>query len=214
MGRTAEKGPFGGYCNFGIFMVTGKDAQTGKRKFKKLSAVSQEAAEAAAAAAGVVGPYSIELVQHTPPSERQLAYAADLGLSIPDGSVSEDVSALISREEMNGDEDPDRGLVAYAQACGVCFSHFAGARGLLRTMIAQLGARDRAVLFAYAVQIGEAGGKFQDPRTAPQYSGFLKFADMVEADPKLLKLLEARDVYDYEKPNRGTKPYKAAASCL
>lgn len=214
MGMIAEKGPFGGYCNYGIFMITGKDAQTGKRKLKKLSAVSQEAAEAAAEATGVVGPYAVELVKHTPPSERQLAYAADLGLVVPEGSVSEDVSALISREEMNGDDDPDRGLVAYAQACGVCFSYFHGIRGLLRCMLAQLNARDRAVLFAYAVHLGENGGTFADPRTVPQYSSFEKFADMVEADPKLLKLLEARDVYDYEKPNRGTKPYKAAASCL
>ena len=35
-----KKGPFGGFCNYGIFGIWGKDPETGKKKYKKVEAVS------------------------------------------------------------------------------------------------------------------------------------------------------------------------------
>lgn len=33
-----KKGPFGGFCNYGIFGIWGKDPGTGKKKYKKVDA--------------------------------------------------------------------------------------------------------------------------------------------------------------------------------
>ena len=30
-----KKGPFGGFCNYGIFGIWGKDPETGKKKYKR-----------------------------------------------------------------------------------------------------------------------------------------------------------------------------------
>ena len=35
-----KKGPFGGFCNYGIFGIWGKDPGTGKKKYKKVDAIS------------------------------------------------------------------------------------------------------------------------------------------------------------------------------
>ena len=39
-----KKGPFGGFCNYGIFGIWGKDPGTGKKKYKKVDAISEAAA--------------------------------------------------------------------------------------------------------------------------------------------------------------------------
>ncbi len=77
-----KKGPFGGFCNYGIFGIWGKDPETGKKKYKKVDAVSEVAAVEKAAALGCVDPQSVEVIQFLPPSEKQQRYAADLGVDV------------------------------------------------------------------------------------------------------------------------------------
>lgn len=125
-----KKGPFGGFCNYGIFGIWGKDPGTGKKKYKKVDAISEAAAVEKAAALGCVDPQSVEVIPFLPPSEKQQRYAADLGVRLPEGCTVVDATALISRAEIGDDQDPAPGLVEYAQSCGVCFSTLAGEGGL------------------------------------------------------------------------------------
>ena len=64
-----KKGPFGGFCNYGIFGIWGKDPGTGKKKYKKVDAISEAAAVEKAAALGCVDPQSVEVIPFLPPSE-------------------------------------------------------------------------------------------------------------------------------------------------
>ena len=114
-----KKGPFGGFCNYGIFGIWGKDPETGKKKYKKVDAVSEAAAVEKAAALGCVDPQSVEVIPFLPPSEKQQRYAADLGVRLPEGCTVVDATALLSRAENGSDQDPAPGLVEYAQSCGV-----------------------------------------------------------------------------------------------
>lgn len=116
-----KKGPFGGFCNYGIFGIWGKDPETGKKKYKKVNAVSEAAAVEKAAALGCVDPQSVEVIPFLPPSEKQQRYAADLGVRLPEGCTVVDATALIGRAEIGDDQDPAPGLVEYAQSCGVAF---------------------------------------------------------------------------------------------
>lgn len=79
-----KKGPFGGFCNYGIFGIWGKDQETGKKKYKKVDAVSEAAAVEKAAALGCVDPQSVEVIPFLPPSKKQQRYAADLGVRLPE----------------------------------------------------------------------------------------------------------------------------------
>ena len=209
-----EKELLGRFCNYKIYVVTGKDSE-GKRKVKVRRAVSEPAAIRIAEAEGVTGPFTVEAQALEPPTDRQLALAEKINLNLPEGCTKDDLSTLLSRRmDFDGDKDPDPGLLRYAHDCGVCFSSFTGEIGLLESMIAQLWPRDRAVLFAYAVHLSLNGGKFKDPRLDPAAPAFDKFADMVEADPGLRKSLEGRDRYDYQHPNSRSKAYKAALNCF
>ena len=38
-----KKGPFGGFCNYGIFGIWGKNPETGKKKYKKVDAAGFDA---------------------------------------------------------------------------------------------------------------------------------------------------------------------------
>ena len=95
-----KKGPFGGFCNYGIFGIWGKDPETGKKKYKKVDAVSEVAAVEKAASLGCVDPQSVEVIPFLPPSEKQQRYAADLGVRLPEGCTVVDATALLSRRRM------------------------------------------------------------------------------------------------------------------
>lgn len=62
-----KKDPFGGFCNYGIFGIWGKDPGTGKKKYKKVDAISEAAAVEKAAALGCVDPQSVEVIPFLPP---------------------------------------------------------------------------------------------------------------------------------------------------
>lgn len=99
-----------------------------------------------------------------PLTDRQMDYALEFEVMIPDGVCKDDVSAIISRIADEDEEAPDPGLSRYAHACGVKFSRFVGAKALLGFMVGQLQGAARAELYAYAVNRQEKGGSFSDPR--------------------------------------------------
>lgn len=104
-----------------------------------------------------------------PLTDRQMDYALEFEVMIPDGVCKDDVSAIISRIADEDEEAPDPGLSRYAHACGVKFSRFVGAKALLGFMAGQLQGAARAELYAYAVNRQEKGGSFSDPRRLPVY---------------------------------------------
>lgn len=122
-----------------------------------------------AAADGLVDPPTVQVEQQIPPTDRQMDYALEFEVMIPDGVCKDDVSAIISRIADEDEETPDPGLSRYAHACGVKFSRFVGAKALLGFMVGQLQGAARAELYAYAVNRQEKGGSFSDPRWLPVY---------------------------------------------
>lgn len=207
---------FGRFCNYSVYWVEGKDSETGRKKIKKVDAVSEDSAIRKAGAAGVVGPYSVKRESLEPPTDRQLSYAAKLGLDIPDGCTKDDVGSILSRHnDYDGEPDPDPGLVDFMEASGLCFSRFDCEAQLLQRAIFQFEAREKALLYAYAVSLSRSGAsRFLDPRKDAAFPAFERFADQVAGDLSLVKSLEDRSLYDYQHPSARSKIYKAAAGCL
>jgi len=147
------------------------------------------------------------------PTERQLAYLKDLGVFIPDGITKDDASCMISRATGEDDlESPSPELVALAAGLGVQFSAFVGASGLLRQIVGQIGERDRAALFGYAVRQSLQGSSLGNMLEDPAVGSLYDFADQVVADPALVRSLTGREPEDYIHPHKGTAIYKAAAA--
>ncbi len=160
------------------------------------------------------------LLNYTPykleePTDKQLAYAADLGLVIPPGSTKSDVSCLISRATgEDSKESPGPELVALADGFGLKYSACIGADGLFRHIVSAANDRDRAALFIYAVRQSLRGEPFGDMLADPEVGHFYAFADQALNDPGVIRSITGRDVSDFKKPNKGTNAYKAAAAFI
>lgn len=150
-----------------------------------------------------------------PPTDRQLAYLKDLGVLIPSGVTKQDASCMISRATGDDSEEgPSSELVDLAIAFGVKFSAFIGAENLLYYVVSSISGKDRAALYAYAVQQSLADRPFGNMLADPDRDRFYAFADIVTADASLIKSLDGRRATDFLKPQRSTKIYKAAAAFL
>lgn len=149
------------------------------------------------------------------PTERQLAYAKDLGIKVPKDATKKDVSCLISRATgEDSKEAPSADFVALANGLGITFSPYIGADGLFRTIYYDSDMQTRAALYAYAIYQLENGQSFANMLNSPQLDTFRAFGEYVMQDSSLVKSLEERTSDDLLKPYRGTKIYKAAYDYL
>ena len=93
--ENVKNGPFGRFCNYCFYWVEGKDSE-GKRKLKKVRAVSQEFAIIEAEAAGLFGPFNVRCEALEPPTDRQLALAEKINLKVPEGCTKDDLGTMLS----------------------------------------------------------------------------------------------------------------------
>lgn len=189
-------------------------AVTVRHEYKKAEPVGELAHLDFGKPAGALGCFlSYEPRALSEPTERQLSYLKDLGVHIPDGITKDDASCMISRAIGEDDlESPPPELVALASGLGVRFSAFIGSAGLLRQIVCQIGERDRAALFGYAVRQSLRGSSLGNMLEDPEVSVFYSFADHIVADPALLRSLAGREAADYIHPHKGTAIYKTAAA--
>lgn len=144
------------------------------------------------------------------PTEKQVKYAEDLGIVLPDGASKADVSCMIDRVK-NEDvaEPPSRELAELAAGLGCVFSPYISKDGLLRTLVYHVKDLDRAALYAYSVRQAESGAPLGNMLSDPDCTSFYAFADAIAGNPSIVKSINEREPSDYERPNRGTNAYKA-----
>lgn len=197
------------FLNYSFFRVKGKDSYKIKRTFSEQEAVSSSERD------GLIPPYSVIKMWPTPATKEQLEYMKSSGITIPD-EINEDVANdIIAR--INGDdsiEAPEPWLVELATGLGKKFTSYIGRDGLMRSVFVGSGLRTSSALYAYAVKQNINGLPLGNMLTDPDRIKFYKFANNVIADKSLSKSLRGRDIYDFLKPKKGTKIYKAALAFL
>ena len=168
------------------------------------------------------------------PTEKQLEYAADLGITLPEGVGKADVSAILSRvEEGELDESsekrlgpnerqyeiiplpgPDVDFAAFAQQSGFEFSRYIGGDALLDEVVCSLNNEEKAAFYAYCVVCQETNSPIKNMLEHPRLNDFYTYAKLAVNDESLLASLNRIRPHEYLKPHRGTKAYKAAAEIL
>ena len=148
--------PSGGFCNYGEFSGRGINPETGRsNQIKKVSARTLE--EAVSKAEKESGFHHIELsaVPMDPPTERQIAYAKELSIKIPEGACKEDVMCLISRVADSPSDVPSPGcsqaLASYLEKSGICFSAYISQPMALSWAVNMLPDREKCRFYAYCV---------------------------------------------------------------
>ncbi len=116
--------PSGGYINYTVFQVVGINPKTNRKNKRVYEEITEEKAIAKAQEEGLIAPFVVSVLPAKEPSERQLAYAKELKIAIPEGACFEDVSALITRVIDNDERPADIKLAKVAHICGVRFSRY------------------------------------------------------------------------------------------
>lgn len=121
-----------------VFEVVGKGRDTGRTRKRKYTVQNEDEARRSAEADGTVVESVTDLGPEPfyPPSDAQLKYAADLGIWVPDGSSSNEVSLLISKALAA----PEREL-ALARALGIDPPEYVTSEGLMSLILSRLGLR-------------------------------------------------------------------------
>lgn len=110
------------------FRVKGKTAESGKARNRQYLAKSASQAQSQAEKEGIIV-NSVEEIAVQPATERQLAYAADLGIVIPDGVSKDEIGDLISLNTSDDAPSTDRHRV-FAEGFGLEPTQYIGKKVL------------------------------------------------------------------------------------
>lgn len=165
-GRYYSGPPTGiGYKNLYPYRIVGRvygtsektGRPTNRKKVIVVNARSPEDAQAAADAAGVSPPYAEISMMDISPSYNQLSYLHAVGIPFPFFVTSDDVSALLTRHQLEQDDLCPRGLLDMATARRVDVSYFASPQSVVSQIWYCAPPGERAALFCYAVFCRETG---------------------------------------------------------
>ena len=203
----------GRFLNYSIYKVKGTD-ESGKRKSVIKTGVDEQQAIEKAARQGISPPFSVEILPYEPPTERQIKCLKSHGTYIPDEITKDDASSMINRIVEDDLESPELWLFSLAIGLKTNFSAFIGKRDLYENVIYQTNDRDRAALYAYAVQQRIKDESFGNMLQDPNLDLFYRFADQAVQDPAIINSLKGREADDFLYPRKGTAIYKAAEAFL
>lgn len=123
--------PSGGFVNYARYQITGINPKTNRKNTRTVEEFGEKYVIRRAELYGLVAPFKICILPSLPPSERQLSYAHDLGITIPEGACKVDVSALISRVTDDDEAPADENIASQAHIYGVKFSRYHGKKAIL-----------------------------------------------------------------------------------
>jgi len=216
-----------GFLNWSIHEVIGIKESTNRENKRYYNAVSENHAKKLAHKEGITVIKSIKILPHEPPTEKQLSYAKDLGLSIPSTATKWDVRDILSRlldstdvikQKAISDNairlykkpliGPTEELAIFACQKEILFSAFISEIDLLKEIIRNLDTRDILAFYAYCVKCYEREIRIGNLLTDINYEKFYEFADKAITSEAIVRSIEGRYIEDYLNPHKGTIVYK------
>ena len=170
------------------FRVNGKAAESKNPRNRQYLAKSATEAQSQAEKDGIVVA-SVEEIAAQPATERQLAYAADLGIVIPDGITKDEISDLISIK--TSDDEPSTARHrAFAESFGLEPTKYIGKKLLFDGIWTTLKQSDRQLellqWFTFRVYRQLVNGSLGSPIDSPFNPVILEVAQELSKDDKAL----------------------------
>ncbi|MCE7044129.1 hypothetical protein [Dyadobacter sp. CY312] len=175
---------------------------------------------------GFTDPFKVtELIDD--PSERQMSYATDLGLTIPARASMQDVAAMIDFKKDN-DSNPDSGLLEFAYQERLYVSKYIGEKALYDFIFESVDLPIKIAFFIFSVHRNHHKGENYNLNEHPHKDHFMDFATQKIHDVQFKKSMNRysgnelqyfgeSNQADYEYVHRGSKAtiaYKAAYDFL
>lgn len=148
------------------------------------------------------------------PSENQLRYAQKLGIHVPTGAKSQDLSAIIDRVEDPNLFPATVDLLLYAQSLGREPSPYSSDVRCVGEIVHKSAPEERCAFYAYAVECSMRGVKLGDPRKTGRSEIYKKIGQQLSTEEDVLKSVDGRPFEDYVKPSKSTKAYKRTVELL
>lgn len=174
------------------YEVKGKSKQGGRRRTRVFSADSEDVARLFADADGMTVEQIEELPPEppVPPTERQLAYAKDLGIQIPENATLEEVSALLTLR-LDHDKPATERHKAFAARYGIPDQKLIGKKALFDQIYAAVmqpgREKDLLAWFAFRVYRSLVKGVMNVPIGGPEHSTIQEVAAACVGDQTVLK---------------------------
>lgn len=200
------------------YKVIGVNPKTGRKNKKDICAGSKESAIYIAKYKGLSDPFEVleeskEIVQQmNMPTEKQVAYARDLGIVIPLHATRSNISAMISRVTDDDMEQPSVGIMQFLQ----CLSKdpvepYTGKNAAISQILYYANDLQTCIFYVYAVTCATKNRSLQNPLLDQQFSTYEKIGERLSKDEKLLQSVRRRPAADYIKPSKNTAAYKAVS---
>lgn len=171
------------------YEIKGKGKDTGRKRKRIFTAPNEEEARQLAEADGTLVEEITE-IPPDPPTERQLDYAKDLGISIPSNATKDDLSDLISLK-VDRDKPATERHKKFARMYGLGFTDYIGKKALFSRIQAALVApgREKELLswFTFRVYRELAGGSDNAPISGPDDPIIEEIAEELVNDEKIIK---------------------------
>ena len=173
-----------GYLNYGLYEITGNDANGNPVKFR-INSINETSARQHAISGGFGEEFTVTPVEFKTPTAQQSEYALDLGITIPEDVSHEDVSCLINRVNEDDEKSPPVPLAVYADRKGAQFSAWIGEKAFMNMLFSKLEHCDRLAFFAYCVYCYLYSKPVENLDDSEDAELFYNFADMYSADGML-----------------------------
>ncbi len=166
------------------FQIRGHGKETGRKRSRIFYASSEAKARELAAADLTIVDQIEKLPEDPPPepTERQLAYASDLGIVIPDDADRDDISDLISHK-LSGEKVATDRHKSFATLYGVEFRRFTGKTLLFHNIFEKLEkpGREKELIswFAFRIYRYLVRGAEDAPVTGPDHEIIQKITGQV-----------------------------------
>ena len=213
-----------------LYEVKGKGKDTGRKRKRTYSAANELEAKRLAEVDGTLVDEITEMPPE-PPTERQLDYAKDLGISIPANASKDDVSDLISLK-VDRDRPATERHKNFGRMYNLEFSDFIGKKRLFSRIQFALSAsgREKELLswFTFRVYRGLFYGSENAPISKPDDPIIEEIAEELVTDEKVIKSVRryngsdliwfgtwtSPDGYVHTGGSKRTEAYKQVSSML
>lgn len=164
---------------------------------------------------------SCEVIIPDPPTERQLSYAADLGIVISDNYSKDDISCLITRAVYEEDRDDmipvDQSLAKMAADYDIYLSMFSGEKRVLDCLWVKFEEDEKLKFLIFCIHQNLLGKKDYDIDHSSYLDLYGRFAEAHRDDQQLRRSLSryvGSDLSLHKAPNRNRMAYTIVAEFL
>lgn len=201
--------PVHGYANLPMYEVSGKRKTTGRKNTRHIRALNvEQVRDYALNTEGLMEPLQISLVTTPDP----YPWYSEYGLTIPTGASREDAQIFENCVVAGDTKHIPPIFMSYLTARGIPMTWLAGRNAAAQELLEHCDARERSILYGYAVHCSLCGIIPEDVGCAMDSELYHAFADAAARDAAAYTSIVKRPGSDMWAPSKNTKAYQFAVS--